>query len=69
LLARSNDSALFIGVVDGAGATRDPDIRAALAENNVPALVLQPDTLVAAEDRAKVRKYQNKLLLIISNYI
>ncbi|XP_059490514.1 uncharacterized protein LOC132205474 isoform X2 [Neocloeon triangulifer] len=44
---------LFVGLVDGAGATRDPDIRAVLADNNVPALVLQPDTLVAAEDRAK----------------
>ncbi|XP_065333092.1 uncharacterized protein LOC135934993 isoform X1 [Cloeon dipterum] len=44
---------IFVGLVDGAGATRDPDIRTVLAENNVPALVLQPDTLVAAEDRAK----------------
>jgi hypothetical protein len=53
-LAHNNESALIVGLIDGAGASKDPEIRTVLSENSIPSLVLQPDTLVAAEDRAKV---------------
>jgi hypothetical protein len=43
-----------VGVIDGAGATRDPDTRLTLSQYSVPVLVLEPETLVPAEDRAKV---------------
>lgn len=49
-----NVSSLSLGLVDGVGSTRDVDVRKVVREFRIPVIALDPETIIPAEDKAKV---------------